>query len=213
MFERQIIQIPFTIAATWFVLYLGEIHQVESKTWVWLCLGLIAAIAHQTYVWFFWRLELIHQWVSKKFGDKGFNFFAVGFFILITSRLITAIMLAYYDKNSIHIRLELWWFLVITISFLSGYTFYSVARYFGFKRAVGADHFFEEYRSMPFVKKGMFRFTSNSMYTFGTLIICLPGIIAESYLAIILGVFNYIYAWIHYFCLEKPDIEKIYQNS
>ena len=81
------------------------------------------------------------------------------------------------------------------------------------KRATGADHFFEKFRKMPFVKEGMFKYTSNSMYTFGTLIIILPGIIAESYFAIALGVFNYIYAWVHYFCLEKPDIKRIYGNN
>lgn len=211
MFERQGYQIAFTIAAALTLLFIGKNLQGESKTW--LCIGLIIAIAHHSYVWLIWRLELIHKWVSKTFGGKGFSLYVVGFFVLFASRFIATIILAYYDQNSIQISTILWWFLIIIISILSGYTFYSVAKYFGMKRATGADHFFEEYKNVPFVKEGMFRFSNNSMYTYGTLIICLPGIIGESYFAIALGVFNYVYAWIHYFCLEKPDIKRIYGES
>jgi hypothetical protein len=211
MFERQGYQFSFTIVAALVLLFLGQALDGDAK--IWLYLGLLFAIAHHTYVWLIWRLELIHKWVSKTFGGNGFSLYVIGFFILFASRLITTIMLAYYDQNSVQISAILWWCLILITSILSGYTFYSVIKYFGMKRATGADHFFDEYKSMPFVKKGMFRFANNSMYTYGTLIILLPGIIAESYFAIALGVFNYVYAWVHYFCLEKPDIKRIYGES
>ena len=90
---------------------------------------------------------------------------------------------------------------------------FCVARYFGMKRATGADHFDESYRSKPFVKKGIFKYSRNSMYTFGLLLVWVPGILAESRAAILLAAFNHAYVWVHYFCLEKPDIRRIYGNS
>lgn len=208
IFERQGYQIVFTIVATLAVLFLGRNLSADPK--LWLQLGLLIAIVHQTYVWFIWRLQLQSQWISKRFGEKGFDFYVVGFFLLFVSRLVATIILAYYDRHSIHIPTVLWWYLTASISVLSAYTFYSVARYFGMKRATGADHFFERYRKMPFVKQGMFQFSSNAMYLYGTLLILLPGIMGESYFAILLGIFNYLYVWVHYFCLEKPDIRRIY---
>jgi len=49
------------------------------------------------------------------------------------------------------------------------YLLYSVIRYFGFTRALGADHFDEKYRMLPLVRRGIFRFTDNGMYTYGFL--------------------------------------------
>lgn len=211
MFERQGYQIAFTIVAAVALLWLGRDLQGDSCMWLWL--GVIVAVAHQTYVWLIWRLELIYKWVTKSLGKAGFNLYVAGFFVFFFARMLTAIMLAYYDRNTICLPAVLQWGLVAAISIPGVYTFYSVARYFGLKRAAGADHFFEEYRNKPFVKEGMFKYTSNSMYTFGTAVILLPGLIAQSYFALALGLFNYAYVWVHYFCLEKPDIKRIYGGT
>ena len=210
MFERQAYQISFAFITTYLIVLLGQDLHEPAKTWLYL--GLFVAIAHHTFVWLSWRLELIYKWISKTFGDRGFNLYVTGFFILFFGRLATTIMLAYYDQGSIPLSPILKWLVVLIIASLSGYTFYSVARYFGMKRAAGADHFFEEYKTMPFVKEGIFKYSSNSMYSFGTLVVLLPGLIGNSRFALYLGLFNYIYAWVHYFCLEKPDIKRIYDN-
>ena len=60
------------------------------------------------------------------------------------------------------------------------YLAYSVRRYFGFKRAFGIDHFDPSYRSRPFVREGIFRFSSNAMYDFGFLWLWLPGLFLQT---------------------------------
>lgn len=90
------------------------------------------------------------------------------------------------------------------------YLFYSVQKYFGFAHAYGIDHFDESYRAKPLVREGIFKYTDNGMYTFGTLIVILPGLIFASKAALLLGVLNYLYVWVHYFALEKPDMKRIY---
>ena len=90
------------------------------------------------------------------------------------------------------------------------YTMYSVFRYFGYERAVGADNFFPEYREKPFVREGIYRYTSNAMYTYGLLIFFPIGIWCASDAALILAVYHYSAGWAHYFCTEKPDMHIIY---
>ena len=46
------------------------------------------------------------------------------------------------------------------------YTMYSVKKYFGFMRATGIDHFDPSYKDKPFEKRGIFKWSSNAMYTF-----------------------------------------------
>ncbi len=90
------------------------------------------------------------------------------------------------------------------------YAGYSVARYFGVSRASGADHFDASYRDLPMVDKGIFKYSSNSMYTFAFLAFWVIGIAAASWLAILAAAFSHAYIWIHYFCTEKPDMNLIY---
>ena len=71
------------------------------------------------------------------------------------------------------------------------YLFYSVRTYFGFKRAYGIDHFDASYRNMPFVKQGIFRFTSNAMYTFGFFLLWVPGFLFLSQAALLAALFNH----------------------
>ncbi|MGB6364439.1 MAG: methyltransferase, partial [Thermoanaerobaculia bacterium] len=90
------------------------------------------------------------------------------------------------------------------------YLFYSVKRYFGFERAFGIDHFDASYRTRPFVRKGIFRFTSNGMYIFGFFILWVPGLWFASVAALCVALFNHLYIWVHYFSTELPDIRRIY---
>jgi len=93
---------------------------------------------------------------------------------------------------------------------LSGYLFYSVRTYFGFNRAYGIDHFDESYRHLPFVREGIFKYTSNAMYTFGFLVLWVPGLIFFSKAALLAACFNHVYIWVHYYTTELPDIRYIY---
>ena len=96
----------------------------------------------------------------------------------------------------------------------SVYLFYSVKKYFGMDRAFGIDHFYpEEARNLPFVKKGIFKYTSNGMYTFGFLILWIPGILLQSKAALAIALFNHIFIWAHFYFTEQPDMKIIYVKS
>jgi hypothetical protein len=91
------------------------------------------------------------------------------------------------------------------------YLFYSVKQYFGFNRAFGIDHFHPEvFKNMPFVKKEIFKYTSDGMYIYGFLILWIPGLLLMSKAAILAALFSHIYIWVHYYFTELPDIKTIY---
>ena len=87
---------------------------------------------------------------------------------------------------------------------------YSIIKYFSIVRAFGIDHFDESYRSRPLVKEGIFRFTPNAMYIFGFTLLWAPAFYFSSVAALAFAFFSHLYIWVHYFCTEKPDMERIY---
>jgi hypothetical protein len=162
-------------------------------------------------VWFVWRSELYYVRISRTFGQQaGFRYYAVGFAILFVSRLLTIIALALANRNSLNLDPALAKVFALGLLLPAIYLFYSVVRYFGVERAFGIDHFDGRYRSAPFVKEGIFRFTDNGMYVFGFLAFWLPGLLWLSQAALLAALFNHLYIWVHYYCTELPDIRKIY---
>lgn len=75
-------------------------------------------------------------------------------------------------------------------------------------RPLVLDH--ESYRHLPFVREGIFKYTSNTMVTFGFLIIWVPGLIFHSKHALLAACHNHTYIWVHYYTTELPDIRYIY---
>ena len=92
------------------------------------------------------------------------------------------------------------------------YLFYSVKKYFSFERAFGIDHFDKNYNE-PYVKRGIFRYTSNGMYIYGLMVLYLPGLLLLSKAALMVASFNHIYIWVHYYCTERPDMNFIYGKT
>jgi hypothetical protein len=80
-------------------------------------------------------------------------------------------------------------------------------------RAAGADHFDSRYRSMPFVKKGIFRFTSNGMYLYAFLLFWAIAAGFNSSASLIAAAFNHVYIWVHFYTTEKPDIDFLYRAA
>ncbi len=189
----------------------GQLLGVSTTGWLWLAIAI--PIVHQLYVWFAWRSQLKYSLLSQIFGESGFIVYAIGFTALIVSRPLVLVLLAVSNKNSIPLNLAFAYTLSFIFTLVSGYVFYSVRTYFGFKRAYGIDHFDESYRHLPFVREGIFRFTSNAMYTFGFLILWVPGLIFFSKAALIAAAFSHIYIWVHYYTTELPDIRFIYGDA
>lgn len=186
----------------------GNFYGVGTKIWFWLAVAM--AIAHQVFVWFCWRTQLHLSLLTRILGEKGFSVYAVLFSIIGIARVVVVFILAIANRNTLPMDTTVLKILAVAVAFPAVYLFYSVKRYFGFRRAFGIDHFDPSYRCMPFVKKGIFRFTSNGMYTFGFFLLWFPGLWYASIAALWAALFNHLYIWAHYYATELPDIKRIY---
>jgi hypothetical protein len=186
----------------------GSLWGIGTESWLWT--GAAIAMIHQAWVWACWRLELHGSMLTRTIGRWGFEVFALVFALLGIARVAMVFVVAIADAGSIggwSIGMR-----VIAIVFLvpSGYLFYSVARYFGFRRAMGLDHFDTRCRDLPLVRRGIFRFTSNGMYVFGLLLLWAPGLWLGSVAGLCLAAFNHAAIWLHYLATEKPDMRFMY---
>jgi magnesium-transporting ATPase (P-type) len=199
-------------ALTWFAVapktLPGDALRISTETW--FNAALIVAIVHQTYVWVMWRSELCWSWVSRNFS---FPLYRVGFVILFLSRFAFVILLAIADTGSLFEPTTLSGLIAGLLFLPAAYTLYSVARYFGFSRATGADHFDPEYRIKPFVRKGIFRLIPNAMYTLAMLLFWSLAIAAGSKATLAVAIYYHLIIWVHYFCTERPDMDVIYGDA
>ena len=186
----------------------GSLWGIATPVWLWAAVGI--AIIHQLWVWLCWRLELQTQWLSRHFGETGFRIYAAGFAVLGPSRVLLIIALAAANQGTLDVNRAATNVLATLMLIPAVYLFYSVKRYFKFRRALGADHFDSSYRNLPLVGEGIFRFTSNGMYTFGFFVVWLPGLYAASQAALLAAAFNHAYIWVHYYATELPDMRRIY---
>lgn len=136
--------------------------------------------------------------------------YKVVFMILFLSRPISLIILAIADHDSFNMSIPARIIICVILGIPAAYALNSVVRYFGIDRAAGIDHFDESYRCKPLVKKGMFRFSSNSMYLFAFITLWVIAIAAASWAAFVVAMFSHAYIWVHYFCTERPDMKLIY---
>ncbi len=189
----------------------GTLWGISTIIWFWV--AITVPILHQVYVWLVWRLELYQNTFTSRYGvAKSFKMYTIGFSILFAGRLISVIILALSNQNSILINPYLVYLSAAVITPVVIYLFYSVKKYFTIERAYGIDHFDKNY-SEPYVKEGIFRFTNNGMYVFGLMILYLPGLLLFSKAALLAALFNHLYIWVHYYCTERPDMKTIYRNN
>jgi len=167
-------------------------------------------IAHQIFVWLAWRLELRSASTSKSIGFQGYTAL---FFLLFGGRFVALVVLAWLDQGSLGLPVPLQAILTILLGILGIYAMYSVARYFGFARAAGGDHFDQRYRDMPLVRQGIFRFTNNGMYLYAFLLFWAIAVGFNSTLAIIVAAFSHAYIWVHFYATEKPDMDFLYSSD
>lgn len=189
----------------------GELWNISTQTW--FSIAIITPILHQIYVLLCWRAELHYQYLSKKLGKKAFTCFKTGFIILFLSRFISLTLLAISNKNTIEVRNSMKIFILLLISATLIYTLHSVMKHFGFNKAFGLDHFDKSISKIPFVKRGIYKYTNNAMYRFAFLAVYLPGIIFESKASLLVAIFSHFYIWIHYYFTELPDMKIIYGKT
>lgn len=207
-----------------FMLLIGAIELVDLKrlnertllgvsAYFWFVVSLAVPVVHQVYVWLAWRSELCFAAITKRLGSYAFVSYQIVFMVFFLARPVSLTLLAIADHDSFELSIPSRVVICVVLGIPAVYAFYSVARYFGMARAAGIDHFDESYRGKPLVKKGMFRFTSNSMYWFGFLTLWAIAVAGASWAAIVVAMFNHAYVWVHYFCTERPDMKAIYGST
>lgn len=192
-------------------LFRGELWNIGSGTWVWI--GVVAAVLHQVYVMLVWRTQLETGWLTLHLPRVGMLAYTADVTILILARILAVIFLAGANRGSLPAADPLRLTAAILLAVPFCWLLYSLFRYFGIKRAFGLDHFDPTCRGKPYVRKGIFRYSVNAFYTFGMTGFYLPGLLYGSAASLILALFYHLYAWIHYYCTELPDIRRIYGPS
>jgi len=219
LFEKQGLHFVLLVLLTGAVAAIsrGEGFQAGSyrglSTTGWLWLSIAVPILHQVWVVVCWRLELHQKWLSRHLGYLGFRLYAIIFLVLFVGRIFPIIGVSIANQESLDIDQRVLNAISLVIAVLAIYLFYSVARHFSFRRALGIDHFDPSYRDKPFVRQGIFRFTRNGMYIFGIAVVWLPGLLYASEAGLLAAAFSHLYIWVHYFCTELPDMRRIYGDG
>ena len=180
---------------------------ISAKSW--FLFAMMTPLLHQGYVWLCWRSELCWKTISQTIGFKPY---AVIMIIIGILRL-SGIGLSFADYGSWFTPGWIAWSVSVLIFIPFIYTMYSVKKYFGFLRATGIDHFDPSYKDKPFEKRGIFKWSSNSMYAFGIAIPFAFATATGSQSMFIVAAYSYIAIWLHYFCTEKEDFKVIYGNN
>jgi protein-S-isoprenylcysteine O-methyltransferase Ste14 len=176
----------------------------------WLGLAVAVPVVHQLFVWGVWRAQLVGGWILRRFPRRGFRGYLAVFFLLMAGRVTAIVGLAVANRETVAIPDGTRMGLVLVLGLPAAWLAYSAARYFGFARAAGADHFDPSYRNRPLVRKGIFRYLRNGMYTAGFLAFWIPGVWFASSGALAAALFAHLYIWVHYLATERPDMEWIY---
>jgi len=180
---------------------------VSAKNWFFF--SMMTPLLHQSYVWLCWRSELCWKTISRTIGFKAYT---VIFFIIAILRL-SGIGLCFADYGSWFTPGWIAWSVSVLIFIPFIYTIYSIKKYFGFMRATGIDHFDPSYKDKPFEKKGIFKWSSNAMYTFAIPVFFGFAFSSGSKAMFVFAAYSFIGTWLHYFCTEKEDFKVIYGNN
>lgn len=218
-FERQLEHLVLLIVLLFAVYWAsraegvlsGSLYGLDTAFWFWL--AIIIPIVHQVFVWITWRAELQYSTITRIFGDRGFIYYSVVFMLLLIARPIAIAFLAVSNQGSLQTDPRVLNIIALVLLVPILYLFYSLVKYFGLKQALGIDHFDAGYREKPLVRKGIFKYASNSMYIFGLLILWLPGLLLASKAALLAALFGHVYIWVHYFTVELPDMRYIYGSK
>ena len=180
---------------------------ISAKNW--FLFSMMTPLFHQGYVWLCWRSELCWKTISRTIGFKGY----VLIFFIVSILRFFSVGLCFADYGTWFTPGWIAWSVSVLIFIPFIYTIYSIKKYFGFMRATGIDHFDLNYKNIPFEKRGIFKWSSNAMYTFALAVFFGFAISAGSKAMFIFAAYTYIGGWLHYFCTEKEDFKVIYGNS
>lgn len=189
----------------------GQFWGMDSLAWAWMSIWL--AVLHQIIVAIGFRAQLHLGVFSRFFRDRDMRVWAGVFFPLLLARPVTLLIVASLDQNSLGLPVFVRVVVGLALFLPAAYAMFSVAKYFGFGRAMGGDHFRDSYRKLPLVKEGAFRFTDNAMYGLAFLGLWSFAIFLGSWQALIVAAFQHTYIWVHMYTVEAPDMRWLYEDS
>jgi hypothetical protein len=175
----------------------------------WMVAALAVPVLHQMVAGIGWRLQLVDRWFTSRFGTRALAAFGAWFFPLFALRPVVVVGVAMADAGSVWSPGPTSFALAALLAAPAIWTFVSVARWFGLRRALGADHFDEDFDE-PFVRRGAFAVVPNAMYVFGFLALWAIAVAAGSGAALAAAAFQHAFIWAHYWWVERPDMEVIY---
>lgn len=182
---------------------------IEDRHWLYLLLAVV--IAHQVIVAAVFRLQLVFGILTRLFGRRDLIVWGAMFIPLLVLRLITIAGLGLSTAGTVDVPVAVTVPVAVLLLAPAAYTLWSVARWFGLRRALGADHFRRRYREMPMVREGAFRYSSNAMYSYAFLLLWAIAILTRSQAAIAAALFQHAYIWVHWYCTEEPDMRLLYR--
>lgn len=192
--------LPALDGATW----LG----IADISWFWALI--LVVVLHQIVGWFVFRTQLIFALFSRLFRKYDLVVWGMIFFPLFLLRPLLTLAVGLADRGSLDalrgLQLVLGCLLLIPVA----YTGWSIKQYFGIARALGGDHFRQEYRQLSLVKQGAFQYSANAMYAFAFLLFWALALLTGSRVALATALFQHAYIWIHMYCTEEPDMQVIY---
>ncbi|NIP44790.1 MAG: hypothetical protein GWN61_22415, partial [candidate division Zixibacteria bacterium] len=142
---------------------------VSDRTWFYS--GIAVVVIHQVLGTLVFRLQLVLSLFTKMFGKYDLTVWGLIFLPLLALRPLITIAIGIADYGSLGGSQTILIILGVILCIPAIYTLHSVMKYFGLPRALGGDHFYQEYRDMPMVTKGAFRYSSNAMYSYVPLLL------------------------------------------
>jgi hypothetical protein len=191
---------------------------LDGSTWLgipdttWFYLVILIVVIHQILGWFVFRTQLVFSLFSRLFGRYDMIVWGAIFFPLLLLRPLLTLALGLADFGSLASPRSLQIILGVVLLIPAIYTGWSIERYFGVPRALGGDHFRQNYREMPLVREGAFKYSSNAMYAFAFLLFWAIAFLTGSQAALAVALFQHAYIWVHMYCTEDPDMRVIYES-
>ncbi|MEE9387511.1 MAG: PEMT/PEM2 methyltransferase family protein [Paracoccaceae bacterium] len=179
----------------------------------WAYIAMAIALFHQSMVAVVFRAQLHLNLMVRLFGDNALKIWGAMFLPFLALRPITVLIAGLADAGSLagDRTLQLATGAILMIPAIWG--MHSVIKHFTINRALGGDHFYDKYANMPMVTQGIFKYSSNAMYSFVFLGLWAIALLTGSWNAIVLALFNHAYIWVHMYCTEDPDMKIIYGDS
>lgn len=187
----------------------GSFLGVGTMTWAYITIAI--GLFHQSIVAVVFRLQLHFNIMVRLFGDNSLKVWGAIFLPFLGGRPLLLIIVGIADYNSLGGNRTMQLIAGALLMLLIAYTMHSVLKYFTISRALGGDHFFDEYLNMPLVNQGAFKYTGNAMYTFIFTGMWGFGLLLGSWNAIVLALFYHAYIWVHMYCTEDPDMRILYK--